>query len=432
MLARPWSSVCAPDYNWGTIMVIEHTLPDNSKVCTIYGHVDVGANENDIVSINDPIGTVGDFYCPEGWTDHVHFGVYNGAFGTSVGSYPSWLHGYLPPGTWPGNYLKPDDFIASHLAVYHTVYVDQTPSDVVDMTFGETATFEIRFRNDGSDTWVNSGGFIPGNPSYVELWSTGSGGDAGESFLYHSPTWINRIRVGPMIESTVAPGQIATFRFTGQVPSSTSLGWHQVYFRPYHATAGMLDDWPGVHFVVNVINPPSSDSNLSFEYDADSNGDADNWLEWVDNGLINSYRSGGAPSFAGCNPYGGGGSHYARLVNDNSGERSILYHHNSGAWGNLFTANTWYRLVFRYRANTPFHVRFFQPGAVASGTLDKGLDVTDPIDDGGWHYFATPPFQLTSSELSTYSDFGFRLYLSHVGTIDIDNIEIVGAGSCYP
>ena len=100
-------------YGWYGLIIIEHTLEDNSKVCSIYGHVkpvNIAAG-TDIDSINTKIGEVLN-YPPS--SNHIHFGIYNGEFGANEGVYPSWCHGYLPENEWPGQYLDPVAFIESH------------------------------------------------------------------------------------------------------------------------------------------------------------------------------------------------------------------------------------------------------------------------------------------------------------------------------
>jgi PKD repeat protein len=165
MLAEPHGSVCREDYNWGTIVVIEHTLPGGEKVCTIYGHIAYTASEGAIVTKNQAIGSVEDFSCPEGWTDHLHFGVYNGSFGAPVGTYPSWLVGYLPPATFPGNYLKPDDFINSHQGPSPTATVTPTSTSVGGTILASWANFPDIVNLEiwkGPTFWVHANTKVPG------------------------------------------------------------------------------------------------------------------------------------------------------------------------------------------------------------------------------------------------------------------------------
>lgn len=88
MLARPWRD-CP---NWGYILVIEHTLLDGSKVCSIYAHLDrstvVVEEGQDIIRPREILGQTGNYPC---WDEHLHFAIYRGPFGASKGIHPPWL-----------------------------------------------------------------------------------------------------------------------------------------------------------------------------------------------------------------------------------------------------------------------------------------------------------------------------------------------------
>ncbi len=115
MLAEVHGGVCkANGGNWGPLVVIEHTLADNSRVCSIYGHIAFSVSEGQQVLKGQQIGSVADLSCPEGWMDHLHFGIYKAAFGAAQGVYPVWLRGYLAPSQFPGKYVKPSDFITGY------------------------------------------------------------------------------------------------------------------------------------------------------------------------------------------------------------------------------------------------------------------------------------------------------------------------------
>ena len=101
--------------NWVYLIIIEHTLPEGNKVCTLYGHAQpVGITEGQWVEAGQKIGEVISASC---WSDHLHFGVYNGPYGVSISQYPVWAKGYASQSTWPENYLEPSLFIAQHQAL---------------------------------------------------------------------------------------------------------------------------------------------------------------------------------------------------------------------------------------------------------------------------------------------------------------------------
>ena len=78
----------------GTVVVIEHQLPDGNLLYTQYGHLDVdlAVAPDDIVSQGDPLGTVLD----QGDNSHLHFEVRD--FLTDPDINPGWAPG---PGYWP-------------------------------------------------------------------------------------------------------------------------------------------------------------------------------------------------------------------------------------------------------------------------------------------------------------------------------------------
>jgi len=97
--------------NWGYLIIIEHLLLDDTKICTLYAHSESIVSEGALVQKDQVIGYVSHFDC---WADHLHFGVFNGPYDVEVGVYPVWAVGYLSQYSWPGNYLEPSSFIAAH------------------------------------------------------------------------------------------------------------------------------------------------------------------------------------------------------------------------------------------------------------------------------------------------------------------------------
>lgn len=108
MYARAYST-CP---NWGHLIAIEHLLPNGSSVVSLYGHVVPSINEGDVVSRGQQIGAVGKYSC---WSDHIHFAIAQRDYGASVGTYASWIKGYLAEGASISPYTSPEPFIASRL-----------------------------------------------------------------------------------------------------------------------------------------------------------------------------------------------------------------------------------------------------------------------------------------------------------------------------
>jgi murein DD-endopeptidase MepM/ murein hydrolase activator NlpD len=208
MLARTWKD-CP---NWGYILVIEHTLPDGTKVCSIYGHLDattVLVAENQ--TVDRPgilLGKTGNYSC---WKEHLHFGIHIGPFGRSVGSYPSWLTGYLPPAQFPQDYVKPSDFIRTHVTsnvVRTEATLDGNPwSGNVDFTIvGPGPVVALICPKGGCTLPVETSGLAPGQYTFTY----NSGGPANSALT----------GVSPSTTQTLTAGGSITFRlqFTSHTP----------------------------------------------------------------------------------------------------------------------------------------------------------------------------------------------------------------------
>lgn len=105
---------------WGYVIVIEHTLPDSSKVSSVYGHLDpstVSVTVGQVVSAGTQLGLTGLFLGTQGaacWVEHFHFGIYLGAFGGKPGTLPSWVRGYAAPASFPAGFTQPSTFVLAH------------------------------------------------------------------------------------------------------------------------------------------------------------------------------------------------------------------------------------------------------------------------------------------------------------------------------
>jgi hypothetical protein len=161
---------------------------------------------------------------------------------------------------------QPPAEVLSWHSTYTTEWVTQDPNVQFNMTQGASRTLTVQFRNTGQFTWHNNSTSYAYD--YIELKSCDAGGNVGDCFFNYpysgSLGWIDAYSPCTMVESSVAPGQTATFTFTGKAASDASLGVHNVYLRPYHSTGGLLSDWGGMHFVVNVIAPVSGNDFIAF------------------------------------------------------------------------------------------------------------------------------------------------------------------------
>jgi murein DD-endopeptidase MepM/ murein hydrolase activator NlpD len=109
--------------NWGWVTVTEHVLEDESRVCAVYGHCQPVASlaPGDSVFHGQHIADI-NLGCG---SPHIHFGIYEGAFGAPTGTYPDWLLGYLPnslvcaqyPTPFPGSYVDPVAFVEESVPI---------------------------------------------------------------------------------------------------------------------------------------------------------------------------------------------------------------------------------------------------------------------------------------------------------------------------
>ena len=98
--------------SFGNIILIEHTLPDGTKVWSQYAHLDSRyKNVGDVVNKGDQIGTIGKGTNNQFWA-HLHFEIRI----QNLAAY------YWPSSTWSDDtvrqyYVNPSDFINSHRTI---------------------------------------------------------------------------------------------------------------------------------------------------------------------------------------------------------------------------------------------------------------------------------------------------------------------------
>ncbi|MCG2749717.1 MAG: CHAP domain-containing protein [Desulfobulbaceae bacterium] len=161
----------------------------------------------------------------------------------------------------------------------------QNPAEPITVQPGETRTFAVYFtntmappnadklRNLGVLDWkdASEGGenlsaddllnYDASSPffHYMELHSCDSVGNPAASWLYPGDgVWVSddRIRIVSQNSFNTGYNQNAGFIFTGKVPEGAVPGTYNIYFRPYHATGGYLEDWGNMHFILEVVGSP--------------------------------------------------------------------------------------------------------------------------------------------------------------------------------
>ncbi len=273
---------------YGYPVIIEHSLPDGSKYCSLYGHLrQSGIIANDVdVSEGQVIGYLTSVSADNQGTIHIHSGIRMGAYtSTNVYMYVPgvgwgwhWQYvGYTRNANYDQSTDEPydithtsmrdqwratEDFVNSNQNTFLATQTGYSISPDGPYTPGQTIECWVYWRNDGTATWHNTTG---SGKNYVELGSCNSSGTIVTSYLYASGLgWLNDKVPCTMSQSTVAPGQTATFHFYGKIPTSAQPGQVPIYFGPVYA-GQIMDYWNGNGFTITVINTNEFPTNYTLK-----------------------------------------------------------------------------------------------------------------------------------------------------------------------
>jgi|GEM_PF-1093975 len=159
----------------------------------------------------------------------------------------------VPSGLSPGTYKEYFRLVAEGISwledqgifwdvivvpAYKSTWISQSGNTTLGR--GQSQQFEVIFRNDGASTWTKD---------VVKL-GTSNPLDRIPQFM-RGTGWLSTNRV-EMVESSVAPGANATFRFNYTVPMGLSPGLYKEYFRPVAEGITWMND-QGVHWPINVL-----------------------------------------------------------------------------------------------------------------------------------------------------------------------------------
>jgi hypothetical protein len=142
--------------------------------------------------------------------------------------------------TFSGSLLNPN-YSWSLLSQYaYTNSSKTTPAALNNLTLGQTAFMGVTIKNTGNVTWYNSG---------TNIMNLGTARDPGHASPFYTLGWPGYGRPARMIESSVAPGQTATFEFTITAPGS---GNYKEYLVPVSEGYTWLNDI-GLYFGIRVL-----------------------------------------------------------------------------------------------------------------------------------------------------------------------------------
>ena len=162
---------------------------------------------------------------------------------------------------------------------YHAAWVSQ--NSYPTLLAGQSYQFEVVLKNTGTTDWVQS---------VVKL---GTSRDFNRTSVFTRATgWLDTNRV-EMVETTVAPNNNGTFRFTLTVPDNLAAGTYREYFQPLAEHITWMEDF-GIYWDIRVITPvagyhaelvfqndyPTLDNGQSYQFEAQyRNVGAETWQQ---------------------------------------------------------------------------------------------------------------------------------------------------------
>jgi hypothetical protein len=157
--------------SWGNILLVEHLLPDGSRIWSQYAHLqDSLAAEGDVVARGQQIGTIGKGD-KNRWPAHLHFEIRTQEMAPNV-----WRPIVDDPDQVRARYTNPRPFIRSHLAEQFAYKPPQVGQDIVVDT-GNSDVAAGTFRKAQSQFWWNAPHGFRGDtlwtyasPEHVENW----------------------------------------------------------------------------------------------------------------------------------------------------------------------------------------------------------------------------------------------------------------------
>jgi hypothetical protein len=128
---------------------------------------------------------------------------------------------------------------------------------------GQTGTFTVFFANTGTATWVNGTSTQVDLAACLEDKVTCDQQDAGEA--PYNAGWKSATRYATATQSTVSPGQIATFNYSVTVPSNGS-GLHRFNGALVLSVSGADIHNEGYYQEIQVVAPTASGINVTPDF----------------------------------------------------------------------------------------------------------------------------------------------------------------------
>ncbi len=132
---------------------------------------------------------------------------------------------------------------AATTPAYQGEKVSQNYNTVIGLTYGNAITFEVKYKNTGTATWENGG---------ANLVALNLSGPYGRKSSFQHKWWRARYAPCKLLEKSVAPGEVGTFRFALQAPERPGM-----YVENYQLAVKGIDYMPETNLQVffEISNP---------------------------------------------------------------------------------------------------------------------------------------------------------------------------------
>jgi len=96
--------------DFGTVILIEHTLSNQEKIVSLYGHLgkEIKVKEGQFVNKNQIIGYIGTIDVNGGWPEHLHFGIRKGTY---IDIKTNWVYWGLGSKDKLNDWYNPTEFL---------------------------------------------------------------------------------------------------------------------------------------------------------------------------------------------------------------------------------------------------------------------------------------------------------------------------------
>ncbi len=164
--------------NFGTVVLIEHQLPDLSSVVSLYGHLrgyDIKVSDGQSVSAGTTLGYLGNYSENGGWGEHLHFGIRKGAY---VDIHSTWVYWGLGDQSLLNDWYSPTDFIITNGQI-------ADPGKRILTGPGPVGTSHLRsFYLNGEVAEVNSLVLDPATRGGADVASGDTNGDGHDELIF--------------------------------------------------------------------------------------------------------------------------------------------------------------------------------------------------------------------------------------------------------